>query len=64
MTLPDRIIIEDGELKMRDGSDLKEYVKQWQSKAGIQNGTAVNISDHKWLGETVSDAMLARNFGA
>ena len=64
MTLPDRIIIEDGELKMCDGSDLKEYVKQWQTDQGIQNGTAVNISTHEWLGNTSSDAQLARNFGA
>lgn len=43
MSLPDRIIIVGGRLKMADGTSLRVYLKQWQESNAISDGTKVNV---------------------
>jgi hypothetical protein len=43
--LPNRLIIVNGEIMMADGSNLKSYLLEWQSKSRIADGELVVIRD-------------------
>ena len=40
---PDRMYINQGEVKMVDGSDVEKYLADWQFINGFKNGTQVCI---------------------
>jgi hypothetical protein len=64
MEIRDRIIIENGRLKMRDGSSLKAYLTAWQKQNKLPDGTPVNVIHGAQLKEVAEAAEIARNWGA
>lgn len=48
-SLPSRIIIKDGRLKMKDGSSLRAYLDDFQKRNKVSDGAFVNIFDHASL---------------
>ena len=63
MEIPNKLKIEDGRIKMIDGSSLRAYLKKFQKNQNIEDGRCVNISDHKQLKRDIEDAVLMRGWG-
>jgi hypothetical protein len=62
--LPKRIVINDGELQMSDGSNLAAYLKKWQKKNSVDNGQYMCVTTRESMSRLRSDAILFRNFGS
>ena len=63
MSTPNRLKIEDGRIKMKDGSSLRKYLLEWQKGNGMENGADINISNHDGLKQLTEDAQLMGAWG-
>lgn len=45
--LPDKLRLVDGELVMIDGSDVREYLRQWAIEAKVTANTPINVMARK-----------------
>lgn len=41
--LPDRLRLRDGVLVLDDGSDSREYLRDWARRANVSDDTPVNV---------------------
>jgi hypothetical protein len=48
-TFQKRIVIRDGKLQMADGSSLRAYLREWQSKTGTRDGAFINCLPHSLM---------------
>ena len=64
MSMPRRIVINDGELQMQDGSSLVAYLREYQERTGIESGTIVSIMPADIMQATIEDARLARGWAS
>jgi hypothetical protein len=62
--LPKKIIIEDGLLKMADGSSLQEYLRDYQKRASLPDGDFVNLMSREELVQTMEDARLVMRWAS
>lgn len=46
-TIPKRMILVKGRIKMADGSSLHAYLKEWQKKTKAKDGAAINMMNHE-----------------
>jgi hypothetical protein len=49
MIPPKNLRLVDGELVMDDGSDVREYLRQWAKRVGADENTPVNLLRHEDL---------------
>ena len=61
MYTPSKLIIIDGELHMKDGSSVKDYLQSWQNARGTPNGTKVNVFLHSHTNELLCYEQLVLN---
>jgi hypothetical protein len=62
--LPDKLRLIDGELSCVDGSDVKEYLREWAEATKVTADTPINIIRHDELKRAVELAMMMRGWGA
>lgn len=62
--LPKKIIIEDGLLKMADGSSLREYLRDYQKRRSLPDGDVVNLVSREDLAPIMEDARLAMGWAS
>ena len=49
MELPNKLRLIDGELVLADGGDVREYLREFAKKAGVDENTPVALSSHDSL---------------
>ena len=49
MELPNKLRLIDGELVLADGGDVREYLRAFAKKAGVDENTPVALSSHDSL---------------
>lgn len=56
--LPDRLRLRDGLLVMDDGSDAREYLRDWARRANVDGDTPVNVLKRESVVRLQDDADL------
>ncbi len=53
-TPPDRLRLIDGELALKDGGDVRDYLRDWAKRNGIDEQTSISLMPRELVIETIT----------
>lgn len=62
--VPDRLVLREGKLQLRDGGNVQAYVKEWQIKRGLKSDDPVVLIARDDLLSLPGGREVRRNWAA